>query len=326
MILDYLKSRIKSLLLWAFVCLVFAAVFSLYELSAAPVMYGALISGFFALVFAVVDFSAYRARRTQLKMLSAEIIYTLKNLPEASGIEGDYIALIERLSDALRKTENDMSERYSDMVDYYTVWAHQIKTPIAAMGLILQSDDSEQSRELSENLQNIERYIEMVLCYMRLNSDYSDYVIKEYDLDGIMRQAIRKFSGQFIRKKLSLSYEPLGQSVITDEKWLSFAVEQVLSNAVKYTKSGGVRIYLEKPCTLCISDTGIGISAEDLPRIFEKGYTGLNGRLDKKASGLGLYLCKRILKNLGHDISAESELGRGTVIKIKLGRKSVWVE
>lgn len=326
MIVDYLKSRVKSILLWLFIAAVFAVVFSLYDLSAAPVAYASLISGFFAVVFVLIDFSVYRAKRVHLKRLAGEITYTITNLPEANGTDGDYIELIRILHEALHKLENDMNGRYSDMVEYYTVWAHQIKTPIAAMGLILQGDDSEQSRELSENLQNIERYVEMVLCYMRLSSDYSDYVIKEYDLDGIVRQAVRKFSGQFIRKKLNLKYEPLDRRVITDEKWLLFVIEQVLSNSVKYTKVGGVEIYIDEPCTLCIKDSGIGISAEDMPRIFQKGYTGLNGRLDKKASGLGLYLCKRICRNLGHDITAESEPGRGTLIKINLARRNIGIE
>ena len=111
--------------------------------------------------------------------------------------------------------------------------------------------------------------------------------------------------------------------VVTDEKWLSFVIEQLLSNALKYTASGGITISLEQPATLCIRDTGIGIAAEDLPRVFEKGYTGYNGRSDKRASGIGLYLCRRICYNLGHAISIESEAGCGTVVKLDLAQKSL---
>ena len=140
-----------------------------------------------------------------------------------------------------------------------------------------------------------------------------------------MRQAVRKFSSQFIRRKLKLDYEPLNKKVLTDEKWLLFVIEQVISNAVKYTSSGMVQIYCEEPLTLCIKDTGIGIAPEDLPRIFEKGYTGCNGRLDKKASGIGLYLCKRICGRLGHKISAESS-DNGTVIRIFLESRRLGIE
>ena len=153
-----------------------------------------------------------------------------------------------------------MNEKYADMVDYYTLWAHQIKTPIAAMRLTLQSGEMSQSRELSEDLHRIEQYVEI--------------------------------SSQFIRRKIKLVYEPVGVTVLTDEKWLLFVLEQVLSNALKYTKAGEIEITLEAPKTVCIRDTGIGIAPEDINRIFEKGYTGYNGRTDKKASGIGLYLCR----------------------------------
>ena len=165
----------------------------------------------------------------------------------------------------------------------------------------------------------------MVLCYLRLDSNSSDLVIKEYDLDSIVKQAVRKFSSQFIRRQLKLVYKPLEKTVLTDEKWLLFVIEQIISNAVKYTLSGGVEIYCEEPLTLCIRDTGIGIAPEDIPRIFEKGYTGCNGRLDKKASGIGLYLCRRICGKLGHKITAESG-DSGTVIKLFLERRRLVIE
>ena len=152
---------------------------------------------------------------------------------------------------------------------YYTLWAHQIKTPIASIRLNQQNEDSEFSRRVAEDLQRIEQYVDMVLAFLRLDSDSTDYVFMEYDLDGIVRSAVKKFSTQFIRRRINLVYEPLGKKVVTDEKWLSFVVEQVLSNALKYTPSGTVGIYIEEPTTLCISDTGIGIAPEDLPRIFE---------------------------------------------------------
>ena len=161
----------------------------------------------------------------------------------------------------------------------------------------------------------------MVLTFLRLDSESTDYVIKEYDLDGIVRQAVKKFSGEFISRKISLVYEPLQATVITDEKWLSFVVEQILSNALKYTPSGSITIRLEPDKKLYISDTGIGIAPEDLPRIFENGYTGYNGRTDKKASGIGLYLCKRICDKLGHGIAAESKLDEGTTIILDLSQR-----
>ena len=161
---------------------------------------------------------------------------------------------------------------------------------------------------------------------MRLGADSTDYVIKEHELDDIVRGAVKKLAGDFINKKIKLEYTELNEKVLTDEKWLSLVVEQVLSNALKYTSEGTVSIYTESPKTLCIRDTGIGIAADDLPRVFENGYTGYNGRSDKRASGIGLYLCRRICNKLGHTISAESKAGEGTVIRIGLDKKKLEIE
>lgn len=323
---EYILSHKKNIIVWLIICALFVLVFSLYGLPLPPVLYGSMLSGFFGLVFLVIDFISYHRRRIILQRLAEEITLSADNIPlPQNGIEEEYTRLIRILSDTLRASENEAAERLSDMTDYYTMWVHQIKTPIAAMGLILQGGDSPEYCELSESLQRIEQYAEMVLCYLRLDSDSSDLVIKEYDLDGIVRQAVRKFSSQFIRRRLKLIYEPLNKTVLTDEKWLLFVIEQIISNAVKYTPSGEVEIYCEEPLTLCIRDTGIGIAPEDLLRIFEKGYTGCNGRLDKKASGIGLYLCKRICEKLGHKISAESD-GTGTIIKISLETHKLEIE
>lgn len=323
---EYILSHKKNIIVWLIICTLFVLVFSLYGLPLSPVLYGSMLSGFLGLVFLVIDFISYRRRRIILQRLAEEITLSADNIPlPQNGIEEEYTRLIRILSNTLRASKNEAAERLSDMTDYYTMWVHQIKTPIAAMGLILQGGDSPEYCELSESLQRIEQYAEMVLCYLRLDSDSSDLVIKEYDLDGIVRQAVRKFSSQFIRRRLKLIYEPLNKTVLTDEKWLLFVIEQIISNAVKYTPSGEVEIYCEEPLTLCIRDTGIGIAPEDLPRIFEKGYTGCNGRLDKKASGIGLYLCKRICEKLGHKISAESD-GTGTIIKISLETHKLEIE
>ena len=140
-------------------------------------------------------------------------------------------------------------------------------------------------------------------------------------LDAIVRQAVRRFAGEFITRKLKLCYEPLNAACVTDEKWLLFVVEQVLSNALKYTREGSITITMEHPKTLVIRDTGIGIAPEDLPRIFEKGYTGLNGRTDRKATGLGLYLCRRVCENLGIGLRAESTPGTGTTVFLDLSQR-----
>ncbi len=210
-------------------------------------------------------------------------------------------------------------------MDYYGMWVHQIKTPIASMRLHLDGEDSGRSRRLRSELLRIEQYVEMVLTYFRIGSDSSDYVFRTVSLGKVLRESVRKFRGDFIMKKLRLEYAASDITVISDEKWLSFVVEQILSNALKYTNEGAVTISLEKPGTLCISDTGIGIAPEDLPRIFEKGYTGGNGHENKSSSGLGLYLCRQICDRMGIAISIESEVESGTTVRLDLDqRRMTW--
>lgn len=191
------------------------------------------------------------------------------------------------------------------------------------MQLTLQGQDDPAARRLRAELGRVEQYVDMVLTYLRLHEGGSDYVIRSYSVDDIVRPAVRRFAGEFIDRRIALEYRPIGRTVVTDEKWLRFVVEQVLSNALKYTPEGG-RIavtWQEEGQVLCISDTGIGIAPEDLPRVFEMGYTGTNGRMDRHASGIGLYLCRRICQNLGHTITARSAVGQGTEVRIGLKRR-----
>ena len=316
--LSYLKYRAKLIVTCAIVIGIFASSYLLFDMPQIAVLYPLILTIGIGLIAAAIDLLFFVKRHKAI--LSEE-------LPEPKNqLEADYQYIIEKLNEEAEMSGQKASADYTDMVEYYTVWAHQIKTPIAAMRLNLQSEDTESARKLMGDLNRIEAYVEMVLTFLRLDSDSTDYLIKEYDIDEIVRPAIRKFSREFILKKLKLEYEPVEYKAVTDSKWLSFILEQIISNAVKYTSEGSVRIYMNVPGVLCIEDTGIGISAEDLPRIFENGYTGFNGREDKRASGIGLYLCKRICDNLGHKISAESKAGEGTKLILDLRGKMLEVE
>ena len=321
---DYIKQRRRGIALGAVCCLIFIISFFLYHLPVKAVIYPALLCAVFGIVFAVVDFRRVKRRSEFLSGIKSLTDAVSLDFPKIDGIEDEnYQRIISLICEEQKEYRDAVNMRYADMVDYYTVWAHQIKTPIASMRLSLQGEDSALSRRLSAELFRIEQYVEMVLTFLRLDSESTDYLIKEYDLDCLIKQAVKKFSGEFIDRKLGLDYQPIKVNVITDEKWLSFVIEQILSNALKYTPEGGISVVLESPATLVISDTGIGIAPEDLPRIFEKGYTGYNGRSDKKASGIGLYLCKRVCDNLGHGIPVKSELDKGTAVRLDLSRRNI---
>ena len=208
----------------------------------------------------------------------------------------------------------------------YTLWVHQIKTPIAALRLILQDEETNAAKEINVQLFKIEQYVELVLQYLRLESPSTDYHFQQLELVDIIRDSIKKYAPLFIRKRLTLHYEEARCQVLTDAKWLGFVLEQILSNALKYTKEGSISIYLENKKTLVVEDTGIGISPEDLPRIGEKNFTGYIGRQDRKSTGLGLSLCKKILSKLGHTISIESEPGKGTKVSIGLDTAALEAE
>ncbi len=185
---------------------------------------------------------------------------------------------------------------------------------------------SDNISELEDELFKIEEYVNVVLQYQRINMSGSDYVIERASLDTIIRTVIRKYAKTMIRKHIQIQYDGTDLNVYTDIKWTEFVLEQILSNAIKYTNKGKIHIQIvNEPnwCFIKVIDSGIGIKAEDLPRIFENGYTGYNGRSQKKATGIGLYLCKQILDKLGHSIRIESEIGKGTTVWIGYGTKAV---
>ena len=325
-VLAWLKYRLWQIVLFSGLILIFSAVVWLSGAGGVLAGYTALLSGVLALLLALLDLRRFSLRHRQLSDALKSIRVSDEQLPPPENlIEEDYRQLIRALGEEKQRQASAMDLRMSDMQDYFTLWAHQIKTPIAAMRLILQTKPENSAGEIEGELFRVEQYVEMVLNYLRLDSDSTDFVFKTCALDGIIRQCVRKYAKQFIRKKISLEYQGTALQVLTDEKWLCFVIEQILSNALKYTAAGSIRIFTQGE-TLVIADTGIGIAPEDLPRVFEKGYTGYNGRTDKKATGIGLYLCQKILQKLGHGISISSEIGKGTRVSIDLSREELTVE
>lgn len=323
----YLKQyRFTTLLFLAFVG-IFAFIFSLYDLETEAVWYAAGLCFLLAAVILCVHFFFYRKRHQQRRRILQNVQIMLGQLPEPQTLaEADLQEMLQKQQRILDAALTNWQTERRESIDYYTTWVHQIKTPISVMRMALESEDTAEHRELSAELFRIEQYVEMVLSYLRLGSESSDYVFREYNLDGIIKQAVHKYAPQFVRRRLRLVYQPVHMQVLTDEKWLLFIIEQILSNSVKYTREGTVTIAVTPDKVLKISDTGIGIAAEDLPRIFEKGFTGYNGRSDKKSTGLGLYLCKMAADRLNHKISAESTPGVGTTISIDLHTDKLEVE
>lgn len=307
--------------------LVFAALMFLQNVPPDSVLYGLSLCAVIAAIVLIVNLLLTRQRHEQVQAAIYQLPYYINGMPKPRDIiEADYQQMVTTLYDAYRAQADSTEAAQVEMMDYYTLWLHQIKTPIAAMRLLLQSDPHPLNREISGELFKIEQYTEMALQYARLGGDSSDFVFQRYDLDHIITRAVHKYAPLFIRNKIALDYTPLGCKVLTDEKWLQFVIEQLLSNALKYTPAGKVSITLKDEATLVIADTGIGIAPEDLPRIFDKGFTGHNGRREQKSTGIGLYLCRRILSSLRHPISVASIPGEGTQVSIDLACRKTFYE
>lgn len=316
--LSSLKRYSKHMLFYVLILLVNGWIFWLYGLELEPFFYSSIFVGFLGLVLFVVLTIREWKRSEQRRKLLHSVNTEWMNLWEPRDLEEEeYHQIIKTLGNNMNRLLTDMTTGREEMLDYYTTWVHQIKTPISVMHMLLTGEDTQKNRMLMAELFRIEQYVEMVLQYIRLGSESNDLMIQEYDLDDLLRQCIRKYAPQFVNRKLSMHYEPCEVMVKTDQKWFCSIVEQLLSNAVKYTPSGGITIAMTEDGRLKISDTGIGIAPEDVPRIFEKGFTGTNGRGGMKSSGLGLYLCKKAADLISVEISVESTPGEGTTFYLK---------
>ena len=313
---SYLKKNIKVYILFIVFIFIFFIMFYLYNLPLEALIYTGSFCFLAALIASISDYANYKESYKKLNFLEQNILNDLDALPKSLDIRIDYYhKIIEKLYEELEKLTQENRQKNTDMVDYYSMWVHQIKTPIAAMNFLLDNEEVDQ-KILQQELFKIERYVEMVLTYIRLDSTSSDYVITKINLDEVVKDTVKKYAALFINKKIKLNYVSHETMIISDKKWLSFAFEQILGNSVKYSSAGGEITIETCENKLVIEDRGIGIKEEDLPRIFEKGFTGFNGRYEKKSSGLGLYLCKKTLDKLGHHIEISSKVGEGTRIEI----------
>lgn len=316
--LSYIYQFRRSAVLFLTFTAIFLLIFFIYDIEPEPVGYAFVICVLIGIVSIMIGFFRFRKKHLTLAQIYENLPLMTDSLPDPDNdTERSFDDIITRLTDLNRENVTRLKEIQQNNSEYFTVWVHQIKTPISAVQMILQQEDSSTNREILAEFFKIEQYAEMALNYIRLDSDTNDFVIKRYNVDHIIRQAIRRYAPLFIRKKLSIDYQPANGEVLTDEKWLGFVVEQLLSNAVKYTSKGSVTVKFQDNI-LSVSDTGMGISPEDLPRVFEKGYTGMSGRTNKKSTGLGLYLCKMVCDKLGHRLTASSQVGQGSVFSVDL--------
>lgn len=309
---NFLKREKFTIIFGIFIFFYILGVYLVFEFERVKTIYISFLYLFLFFIYMIfLYFTRDRDYREEIALLNQknyEKILEIKDSPLSRAL---YKSVEEN-----KKFRNSEEKRRSDVKNYLTIWTHQIKSPIFALRLLLKKDEINKI-ECEKEIFEIEEYVGNILGYARLNADSTDYVFGKYNLDEIIRGVIRKYSIQFIGKNNSLDFCETKKIILTDAKWFSFILEQIISNAIKYTQNGRVSIYLKKD-ELVIEDNGIGIMAEDLPRIFDAGYTGYNGRLEKKSTGLGLNLSKNIGKSLRVTLRCESEPKFGTKMYINL--------
>ncbi len=325
----WLRHRLPVMLMALTLGLLGALVLSLHAQPLAPYLYACSLAAVTLLIWLVFDWLRFLHQRQALSRLMAGLPDSLTHLPAArSPLDKDYQALLQQLGQMHRQQRTADDARYQALLSYQALWNHQVKTPIAAMRLLLAREDTEHSRQLLSELFKIEQYVEMALHYVRLDEQASDFVFARQALYPIAQSAARKYAGQFVLKRLSLQIDiPDDVLIVTDAKWLGFVIEQLLSNAVKYSHQGGVQLRYEAAGhELIIQDSGIGISPQDLPRVFDLGYTGYSGRVFQQSTGIGLYLCQQTCAKLGIRLSLDSVPGQGTTARLRLPPDDLQVE
>ena len=325
---DFLREKRQLLFFLLFFEGSLCLTYGLYGLPWGPAGYTCLVTAVVTLGFLMAGFFRWKRKRRQLLILKRQAEQSLEtaDLPKAeTPLEKIYQEIIRDQEKRCQREQKESREKLVRSREYYTRWSHQIKTPIAAMELLLQEEPAD-VRALKRELLKTSQYVEVALSYQRMEGDGNDLVIQRYELRPVVMQAVKKVSPLLIHKHISFSAGDLSGEVLTDEKWLVFVLEQLLTNASKYTKEGGsVRIGKENGL-LVLRDTGIGIRPEDLPRIFEWGYTGYNGRLDKRSTGVGLALVKQVMEMLGNKMEIRSVLGEGTEVFLDLRRTELEAE
>lgn len=285
-LLSFLKSEYRVFITLLFVCFIFGGVFLFAGLNMEYFILGLEITVFSLLIFLIMEWLSYVKKEDMAKR-------------------------IEELEIENKILQSKIIDERKDLEEYFLLWIHQIKTPITVCNLILGKPDAD--HRLKEQMIYIEEYTNMAMNYLKLLERTSDMDIYEVDLDIIISSIVKKYSLIFIEKKISLDYTPTNAKVISDAKWLFIMLEQIISNSLKYTKSGKISINFDKELLkLSIKDTGIGIPSKDIKKIFDRGYSGFNGRLNEKSSGLGLYMVGKIALLLGITIEVESEVNIGS--------------
>lgn len=240
------------------------------------------------------------------------------------------------LKESLAQIDKSMAENVNkykyiqeDYKDYIELWIHEIKLPIAASKMVVENNKNEVTKSINEELDKVENYIEQALFYARSNTVEKDYYIRKCNLKDIVNESVKKNKNALIQEKITINIHDVNIQVNTDSKWIVFILNQIIQNSVKYRKpdnNSEIEMHAKEGAEnviLYIKDNGIGIKKGEITRVFEKGFTGTNGRLsNKKSTGIGLYLCRKLCDKLGIAIELNSIQNEGTEIRLVFPKSS----
>lgn len=251
-------------------------------------------------------------------------------MKDPSFIEGKLLkSTLQEVGKSMTEHVNSFKRNQEEYKEYIELWIHEIKTPIAVSKMIIENHQNEITNDIEEEIDQIDIFIEQALFYARSNHTEKDYLIKETKLKDIVGNVIVKNKKQLIEQKIKIELNLTEEIVYTDSKWIEFIINQIMMNSIKYKKEEEATITIKSNTNkenteLIIQDNGIGIKAAEIDRVFEKGFTGTNGRNIQKSTGIGLYLCQKLANRLGHQITIQSQEGKGTTITLIFPQSSFY--
>ncbi|PNZ66384.1 sensor histidine kinase [Staphylococcus auricularis] len=292
MVMKFINEIKNEIIIAIGILILFLVIFFVFSLPMEAFFLGAAIVLFILIIYWVIQFMNFK-EKLRLK------------------------TQVDQLEDQLETMRREQIEYKNEIEAYFLTWVHQIKTPITASKLLLEQNHEDTVNRVRQEILQIDNYTNLALSYLKLINQQTDMVLMKVSIDDLIRTLIKKYSIQFIQNHTKVHYEKVTDEVLTDAKWASIMIEQILNNALKYARGKDIWIDFDSQQNqLKIADNGIGISQADKPKIFDRGYSGYNGRLNDKSSGIGLFIVKQIANRLQHKVEVESELNEGATFTI----------
>jgi signal transduction histidine kinase len=322
---DYIKEKLPVLFINIIIFAFIIFLFYLYNVNLILILLICVLWLMPIITFIASDFLKKRKYYTnilsQLNALDKKYLIT-ELTQEPSFLEGKILYhVLKDTNKCMHENINSYKYLQQEYREYIETWVHEVKTPISSSKLVVENNKNEITLSILEELVKIEEFIEQALYYSRSNTTEEDYIVREFDLKTIINDVIKKNSKYFIQKRISLEMDDFNDTLFSDIKWVHFILNQIIINALNYSKSDNPMIKIcakknDNNITLYIEDNGVGISEKDLPMVFNKGFTGNNGRVNKRSTGMGLYLCKKLCGKLGLAIEITSVINMGTTVKV----------